>query len=36
MNPINFALRRPITVLVTLLLLVLTAGVALRPKAVDQ
>ena len=36
MNPINFALRRPLTIIVILLSLVMTAGVALRPKVVDQ
>ncbi len=36
MNPINFALRRPITIVVTLLSLVLTSLVAIRPKVVDQ
>ncbi len=36
MNPINFALRRPITVMVALLAVVLTSLVAIRPKQVDQ
>ena len=36
MNPINFALRRPITIVVALLSLVLTSLVAIRPKVVDQ
>ncbi len=36
MNPINFALRRPITVMVALLAVVLTSFVAIRPKQVDQ
>jgi len=36
MNPINFALRRPITIIVALLAMVLSAFIAIRPKAVDQ
>lgn len=36
MNPINFALRRPITVVVLLAALVLSALVAIRPKQADQ
>lgn len=35
MNPIVFALRRPITVMVGIIAVVLTAFVAVRPKAVD-
>jgi len=36
MNPINFALRRPITVIVALIALVLSSLIAIRPKQVDQ
>ena len=35
MNPILFALRRPITVMVAIIAVVLTAFVAVRPKAFD-
>src|SRR5687767_9037025 len=35
MNPIAFALRRPITVVVALVAVVLTCGLAIRPKFVD-
>ena len=35
MNPIIFALRRPITVMVGIIAVVLTAFVAVRPKAID-
>lgn len=36
MNPITFALRRPWTVMVAVVALVMTCAVALRPKSVDQ
>lgn len=36
MNPIAFALRRPFTVIVGIVAVLLTSLVALRPKAVDQ
>jgi len=36
MSPITFALRRPWTVMVAVLAVVLTCAVALRPKVVDQ
>lgn len=36
MNPITFALRRPFTVMVGVVAVVLACAVALRPKAVDQ
>lgn len=36
MNPITFALRRPFTVMVGVVAVVLACTVALRPKAVDQ
>lgn len=36
MNPLTFALRRPWTVMVAILAVVLACGVALRPKWVDQ
>lgn len=36
MNPITFALRRPFTIMVGVVAIVLAASVALRPKAVDQ
>lgn len=36
MNPISFALRRPFTIMVTIVAVVLTCAVALRPKVVDQ
>lgn len=36
MNPIAFALRRPLTVLVGVVAVILTCSVALRPKWVDQ
>jgi multidrug efflux pump subunit AcrB len=36
MNPITFALRRPWTVMVAIIALLLTCSVALRPKSVDQ
>lgn len=36
MNPLTFALRRPFTVLVAVVAVVLSCGLALRPKAVDQ
>src|SRR5579864_4067238 len=35
MNPIIFALRRPLTVMVTLVALALTCFLAVRPKSVD-
>jgi multidrug efflux pump subunit AcrB len=35
MNPIAFAMRRPITVVVGLVAIVLTCGLAIRPKIVD-
>jgi len=35
MNPVTFALRRPWTVIVVLLAIVLTCGLALRPKSLD-
>src|SRR5581483_2237558 len=36
MNPIAFALRRPFTVMVGVVAVVLACSIALRPKAVDQ
>ena len=36
MNPITFALRRPFTVMVGVVAVVLACSLALRPKAVDQ
>ena len=36
MNPVVFALRRPLTVIVGIIAVLLAAGVAVRPKAVDQ
>src|SRR3954469_22673141 len=36
MNPLIFALRRPITIMVAIVALTLTCAVAIRPKAVDQ
>jgi len=36
MNPISFALRRPFTVMVAVVAVTLSCGVALRPKVVDQ
>lgn len=36
MNPITFALRRPFTVMVGVVAVILTCAVALRPKFVDQ
>ena len=36
MNPITFALRRPLTVMVGIVAVVLACAVALRPKSVDQ
>lgn len=36
MNPITFALRRPYTVMVGIVAVILICGVALRPKIVDQ
>ncbi len=36
MNPITFALRRPWTVMVAIVAVMLTCAVALRPKIVDQ
>ncbi len=36
MNPITFALRRPFTVMVAILAVVLSSAIALRPKVVDQ
>jgi multidrug efflux pump subunit AcrB len=36
MNPIAFALRRPVTVLVAVLAVVLACGAVLRPKSVDD
>src|SRR5688572_9451652 len=36
MNPITFALRRPFTVMVGVVAVVLACSVALRPKVVDQ
>ena len=36
MNPVVFALRRPLTVIVGIIAVLLAAGVAIRPKAVDQ
>lgn len=36
MNPIVFAMRRPITVVVALIAVVLTCGLAIRPKIVDR
>ena len=36
MNPITFALRRPWTVMVGIVAVILTCSVALRPKVMDQ
>jgi multidrug efflux pump subunit AcrB len=36
MNPITFALRRPITVMVAVVAVVFTCFLAIRPKAIDQ
>lgn len=36
MNPVVFAMRRPLTVIVGIIAVLLAAGVAVRPKAVDQ
>jgi multidrug efflux pump subunit AcrB len=36
MNPVVFALRRPLTVIVGIIAVLLAAGVAVRPKSVDQ
>jgi multidrug efflux pump subunit AcrB len=36
MNPIAFALRRPFTVMVGVVAIMLACAVALRPKSVDQ
>lgn len=36
MNPITFAMRRPITVMVAVVAIVITCFLAIRPKAIDQ
>ncbi|WP_425619412.1 efflux RND transporter permease subunit [Anatilimnocola sp. NA78] len=36
MNPVVFAMRRPLTVIVAIIAVLLAAGVAIRPKVVDQ
>ena len=36
MNPIIFAMRRPITVMVAIVAIVITCFLAIRPKAIDQ
>ncbi|ADB15899.1 acriflavin resistance protein [Pirellula staleyi DSM 6068] len=36
MNPVIFAMRRPLTIVVGIIAILLAAGVAVRPKSVDQ